>query len=341
VSPAPGRAQGPKVETPDSEGAGSALQDAAEWRVCLEEADEATQAAFEHWLEADPRHRRAWQAIDTTWSRFSRAARPGGRAALERAFDDEHRAARRWLGAAGLTLGLMLAALPLAWLASGLGSPTHLLADHHTALGERKTLTLPDGSELVLNTATAVDIDYRADRRVIHLHDGEIQISVVPDSARPLEVLTSEGRARALGTRFTARRLERAGRAYTAVTVQESRVELCRFQSEDCLRLVRNQQARAGERGLSAVRSVDARARAAWVEGQLVVDDQPLTQVLRTLSRHHRGLFQMDETELAGLKVSGVLPLDDLDRALKALAGSQPIRVERYTPWVVRITRTP
>jgi transmembrane sensor len=50
-------------------------------------------------------------------------------------------------------------------------------------------------------------------------------------------------------------------------------------------------------------------------------------------------LLQYDEAALTGLKVSGVLPLDDIDWALKALAGSQPIEVRRYTPWVIRVTR--
>lgn len=314
-----------------------ALEEAAEWRVALEGADAHTQAAFEHWLQAHPEHRKAWQAIDATWSSFSQAAQPGSRMALEQAFDEERRTRRRLLGATGVALALILALLPLAWMAGGPVSPVHLLADHYTAVGERKTLVLPDGSELVLNTATAVDIDYRRDRRIIRLYDGEIHITVASDRDRPLDVLTPEGRARALGTRFSVRRLEQAGATRTRVIVQESRVELCLPQGESCLRLGRDQQAAAGPDGLSAAQPVDATAQAAWVRGQLVVDDWPLFRVLQALGRHHRGLLLVDEAELAGLRVSGVLPLDDIDRALNALAASQPIRIHRYTPWVTRV----
>jgi transmembrane sensor len=144
-----------------------------------------------------------------------------------------------------------------------------------------------------------------------------------------------------LGTRFTVRRFERAGEPYTAVTVQESRVELCQRAGEECVRLAHNQQARASQQGLSPIETVDAAAQAAWFRGQLVVDDQPLTQVLHTLSRHHQGLLRYDEAALVGLQVSGVLPLDDIDRAFKALASSQPIEVGRFTPLVIRVTRKP
>lgn len=322
----------------DAERYEHALQAAAEWRIRLEEPLPGDRDAFEYWLSAHPDHQQAWQAMDATWQSFSCAARPGSRAALERTFRDERRLSRCWLGASALTL-LLLTLLPLGWLVSGLGSPMHLLADHYTHLGERKHVVLADGSELVLNTGTAVDIDYRDDRRVIHLRGGELQVTVAPDSERPLDVVTPEGRARALGTQFTAQRLESAGQTYLSVTIQESRVELCRRVVEECVRLERNQRARASQHELGPVESVDADAEASWVRGQLEVDDQPLTQVLHTLSRYQRGLLSYDEAALAGLRVSGTLPLDDLDRALNALAASQPIQVSRYTPFIVRVTR--
>jgi transmembrane sensor len=314
-----------------------ALEEAAGWRARLQEPTPEDTAAFEQWVHAHPEHQRAWQSMEATWHSLSRAARPGSRAVLEQMFSDERRIARNWLGAAGLTL--VLAIVPVAWLGSGVESPKHLLADHYTAVGERKRVVLADGSELILNTATAVDIDFRSDHRIIHLRAGEIQITVAPDRDRPLDVLTTEGSARALGTRFAARRFDNEGELYLGVTVQESRVQLCQGEGENCVRLGRNQQAHANHGGLGAIENVDADAQAAWVRGQLVVDDQPLAHVLHTLGRQHRGLLQYDEAALTGLKVSGVLPLDDIDWALKALAGSQPIEVRRYTPWIIRVTR--
>lgn len=333
--PAPSQSQ-----SSPSEGA---LREAAEWRVRLAEEPlpETERCAFRRWLEAHSDNALAWSQMEATWDALAGAERPIARAALEHTFREESRHMQRLLGHGTGMLLLLLALLPATWLALGIQSPGHLLADHHTAVGGRKHVTLPDGSELILNTATAVDIDYRADRRIIHLRDGEIQVTVAPDEDRPLIVLTPEGRARALGTRFTTRRLEYAGERYTIVTVQESRVELCQRADADCVQLTLNQQARAGQHGLSPIETADAEAQAAWVRGQLVVDDQPLTQVLQTLGRHHRGLLRYDEASLADLQVSGVLPLDDIDRALTALAGSQPIGVRHHTSWAISVTVNP
>jgi len=319
------------------------LQAAAQWRVRLDECpDPDVQRAFKRWLAADPAHERAWQRITATWDAFAAAARPGNRAVLERSFDEERRERRRWRRRGAAAVALLLALLPLAWIAGDLPPAAHLLADHRTATGERWSVRLPDGSLLGLNTATAVNVAFDAGQRRIELLAGEIAVEAAPDPDRPFVVGTAEAEARALGTRFTVQRLPGAGVMVTRVAVQESRVELCASAArEECLRLRADQQASADPDGLSPAATVDAAAAAAWLRGQLVADDRPLTEVLDTLARHHRGLLQIDRAALAGLRVSGVLPLADIDRALAALAASQPIRVRRYTPWVIRIVRRP
>ncbi len=318
-----------------------ALREAAEWRVRLDDpSDPGERAAFERWRAIHPEHERAWRSIAATWDAFTPVARAGTRRALEQTFDEERRERRRWLRHGTATLALLVALVPAGWLAGGLPPPAHLLADHHTAIGERRTIALPDGSRLVLNTATAVDIDFDEGRRLVRLHAGALHIDVEPDPSRPFLVRTIEGEARALGTRFMVERREEAARRVTRVTVEESRVELCnRVAQYDCLELEPDEQATASTGGLTPPEAVEAAAATAWMNGHLVADDRPLTAVLDTLARHHRGLMQVDTGGLADLRVAGVLPLDDIHRALDALAASQPIRVTRFTPWVIRVSR--
>ena len=138
-----------------------ALREAAEWRVRLDDApDPGERAAFERWRASHPEHERAWRSIAATWEAFAPAARPGTRGALEQTFNEERRERRRWLRRGTATLALLVALVPAVWMAGGLPPPAHLLADHHTAIGERRIIALPDGSRLVLSTATAVDIDF-------------------------------------------------------------------------------------------------------------------------------------------------------------------------------------
>lgn len=319
-----------------------ALREAAQWRVHLAEDSVSVtdRSAFERWLQADDDHAHAWRELEVTWEALEGARRPAARAALERSYREERREARRLLGRGSGLLLLLLAILPVAWLGLGIQSPGQLLADHHTVIGERRTLELPDGSRLVLDTATAVDVRYTTERRQIRLRDGRLFLDVARDPDRPLEVVTAEARATALGTRFSVRRLQTGDADTTRVSVHESRVELCpASDNAECRRLRGGQSAAAAEGRVGPVAAFAVVPEPGWVRGHLDIDDRPVAEVLAELARYHRGLLRYDAAALAGLQVSGVLPLDDTARALKALAATVPIRVQRYTPWVITVDR--
>ncbi len=77
---------------------------------------------------------------------------------------------------------------------------------------------------------------------------------------------------------------------------------------------------------------MDTAGATAWVGGRLVADDRPLTEVLVELGRYRQGFLSYDLTALDDMRVSGVLPLDDSDRALAMLADYLPVTVTHYTP---------
>lgn len=316
-----------------------ALQEAAEWHIRFAEKPlpEAERRAFQRWLRSDADHPTAWNELKSTWDSLERARRPAARAALECTLEEEQRQARRLLRKGASSLLLLLLLLPAIWLALGIESPRHLLADHHTAIGEIRSIELPDGSRLVLGTASAVDVQFDAEQRRLRLHAGRLFVDVAPDPDRPLEVVTGEARVRALGTGFSVQQLPKA----TRVTVFESTVEVCPATGDaECRQLHDGQQAEASRQGVGPVRAVTTGPEPAWTRGYLELDNRPVADVLAELARHHRGVLRYDAAALTGLKVSGVLPLDDSTRALDALAAGTPIRVERFTPWLISVSRT-
>lgn len=334
----------PDGAVPGAVASEEALAEAAEWVVRLadEPVPESDKRAFERWLQANADHRVAWQELEATWAALDNARRPAARVALEQTWQEERRQARRLLNRGAGLLLLLLAVLPVAWFGMGGADPTHLLADHHTSVGERRSIELADGSRLDLDTATAVDVEFTQAHRRIRLHEGRLFVDVATDPDRPLEIVTEESRARALGTQFSVRRLSRGSNGVTRVTVYESNVELCpAANNDDCQRLVRGQRAEANRSGLGAVSAAAQSGKPAWLRGQLDVEDRPVAEVLAELARYHRGLLRYDAEALAGLRVSGVLPLDDTDRSLNALAASVPLRIQQFTPWVIRIDKAP
>jgi transmembrane sensor len=229
-------------------------------------------------------------------------------------------------------LGALLVAAPAGWLAWR--QMPDRSVEVATATGERKTLALPDGSRLVCNTASDVDIAFSSTERRIRLLAGEILITTHPDSGptyRPFLVDTPHGVVRALGTLFSVRRLD--GDA-CRVAVFEHAVELHPLAGVPRI-LHAGQQADFGLAHISQPVPVDGSA-ALWEQGMLLAKNMRLGDVIAELARQRPGVLQCDPA-VADLRVSGAISLDDTDAGLELLAGTLPVRIERRTRYWVTV----
>lgn len=298
------------------------LTQAVDWYVRLHEStvSDSTRDAWQAWLAADSRHAQAWQRIEQLQQRLGEA--PPGLAAttLEQA--------RQQRRAALKMLVMLLGVGAVGWQGYRL-SPWQ--ADYATRVGERRRLTLADGSRLDLNTNTRVDIRFDAGQRLIHLRQGEILVETAKDS-RPLSVQTDEGRLLALGTRFVVRQ----GDGLTQVTVEAHAVEARpRLAMGPPVRVDAGQALSFSADTLGVLGAMPANA-SAWTQGMLVAVDWRLQDLLAELSRYRQGYLGCTP-EVAELRLSGAFNLDDSDAALANLQDSLPVRVRqltRYWVWV-------
>lgn len=308
------------------------IQAAARWLVRLHggELDAGGQRELQQWRTAHPDHERAWLAAESLAGTLQRIPPGLARPALARARDAQRRAAIK-----GITLALVLPAT--GWLGwRQWGGP--LTADYRTATGERRDIRLPDGSLLALNTASAADLAFDADRRRVILQAGEILIETRPDSvtpARPFVVETRQGTVRALGTRF----LVRADNDRCHVTVMTDAVEISLHDSASTVRLAAGETA-SFDRAAASPASPAPAGSDAWQQGSLVADRQPLGDFLDALARHRPGVLRCDPA-VAALRISGVFQLDDTDRILAALEETLPVRVSRHTRYWVSVHALP
>jgi transmembrane sensor len=236
---------------------------------------------------------------------------------------------RRVLNGLAGVLGLSLAGW-LGWRYTPL--PERVMAwraDHRTATGERRELALSDGSRVWLNTDTTLDVDDRGHVRRLILLAGEILVETAPDRLRrPFYVDTGFGRAQALGTRFAVRRDERQARLDVFAGAVEIRTAAGLIRRVDTGRAARFDAASFTALAADPLRE-------AWHQGRLPADDLPLAALLQELGRYRRERIRV-APEVAGLKVMGVFPIDDPDRALAMLEQTLPIRVRRNPPgWIV------
>jgi transmembrane sensor len=313
------------------------LQEAAEWFAVLraEDADPADQQAWERWHDLSAAHRAAWRRVEAVSAEFQALPGAPARQALDAAGGRQGDATRRSLvkGVLALCLASGLGGAALlrrdtrSWVAS-------LNATEKTPVGTIRQMALADGSQLWLNTATALDIDYSASLRRIKLYDGEIHIVSAPDRqqpARPLVVDTAHGRLRALGTRFSVRRQG----GMTLLAVYEGSVEVAPRDGGMARIVPAGQQVRFGDGSIGEPFAADPNG-AAWIEYRLQPEQMRLDDFLAQLSRYRRGHLGC-APEVAHLRLVGSYPLADTDRILAALEATLPVKVHRLHDWWVTV----
>src|SRR5690606_33902749 len=101
---------------------------------------------------------------------------------------------------------------------------------HETRVGERRALTLADGSEVILNTDTLIEVAFDAGARDLSLHRGEAYFSVASDAARPFRVHAGGAIVEAVGTAFT---VQRTLNEELEVTVTEGEVNFMRLRAPE------------------------------------------------------------------------------------------------------------
>ena len=318
-------------------------EQAAEWLVELQSDGHgaSTRAQLldrlQAWRQAHPDHERAWLRIEAMGLRLQPLSGTPASAALAQAArmarGRGRRAAVRNLAVllfAGGTAGAVAwrSEPSTAWLA-GLG------ADLRTGTAQRRSLRLPDGSQLQMNADSAVDLDFGPDRRLVRLRGGDIEVATAQGLGRdapPFIVETRHGRIRALGTRFVVRQ---RGQAASLVAVFEGATEITPQSRPGHRRVLpTGQQARFDAEAVGPIGPADP-AQAAWTRGMLVALDMPLAEFLAELSRHRPGHLGCDDA-VARLPVSGTYPLADTDQVLGMLLATQPVRLRSVTRyWVI------
>lgn len=304
-----------------------AISAAARWYARLHSgiATEADRTAWDDWLRADPAHQQAWQHMAAVGEQM--ASVPGTLAAP--ALRGVERSRRQVLR----SVVLLASAGSLGWLGWRSEPSQNLLADFRTGVGERREFRLADGSSLLLNTDTSVNLRFDGRQRTLELLRGEILVSTAADPARrPFKVLTRHGQVLALGTRFIVRSQDRAGE----VAVLEKAVEVSSAGGGSTVRLEAGQSLDFNARSVGAIRRNDASV-GAWQQGSIIALNRPLAELLADISRYRHGVLRCDP-RIAQLKISGAFPINNTDLALAALQSGFSLRITRYSRYWVNVS---
>lgn len=310
-------------------------QQAIAWYSLTQSGDISAEEVrqLELWRQADSEHERAWQRMvglpELIRGNAAVLRDPLARTTLQqtRYVSGDRRQVLKLLAGASLLGAIGWQSRESQWLQGS-------LADLNTATGERRREVLADGTQLWMNTATAVDIVYTASERRIVLRYGEINVLTGQDPAgRPLVVQTRDAELRPLGTRFTVRRDEDGGG--TLLSVSSGRVAASL--GSGSARVVESGQRARLEADI--VVSPSVAEDDAWLDGFVTAQAMRLGDLVNQLARYRPGILRCDP-RVADLRVTGTYPLDDNERILTLLESSLPVSIQRRTRyWVTVVPR--
>ncbi|MBJ7264757.1 MAG: FecR domain-containing protein [Burkholderiaceae bacterium] len=212
--------------------------------------------------------------------------------------------------------------------------PLHnFFSDMASATGQRRQFELADGSRLLLDARSRVNVEFTPTRRDIQLLSGALSVQVAGDRERPFMVHTRQGTVRARGTQFMVR--QDAGRSLVGVQEHEVRVKT-RHGVTRAVAAGHGVRFDAGQVDSPRPELLDD---AAWQSGVIEAKGRPLMHVISALRPYYDGVLRVS-TAAGGLNVQGRFALDHVEASLQALAKQLPITVRRVTPWMTFVDVT-
>lgn len=275
----------------------------------------AEQQRLRQWLASDAAHAQAYAQARQLWQ----ITGPGAarlaqedEAALQAILGKTRPRARRWPVPLAMAASLLLASvLALFW------RPEHWLddlrADYRSAPGQLSRITLADGSDVLLDADSAIQVVLTDQGRDIQLLRGAAFFQV-KHTGQPFVVHAHGGETQVLGTRFEVRDQAQGAQ----VTVEEGKVAVrARPDSEaQLLTAAQRTDYRQGQPG--TLQNVAVQEALGWREGRLSFRRQPLSEALHVVQRYSRERIVLLDAGLGARPVSGDFASNDPQAMLAA-----------------------
>ena len=213
---------------------------------------------------------------------------------------------------------------------------------YETAIGEKSTVTMPDGTLIVLNTNSLLHVEYTPSQRLLTLERGEVNVRVASDESRPLSVVAGDQVFEAVGTEFN---VEIIDSQKIELVVTEGRVRVgVRQRSSDSGGTAAPEAPVPSPRTVSAgeelilgtieeeikpVSLEEIEVKLSWRSGNLTFRGESLEEVLEEVGRYTAVEFVFVDDDLRRRTVAGLFKAGDVDGLLATLRENFDIVHER------------
>ena len=210
-------------------------------------------------------------------------------------------------------------------------------ATYATDVGKYSEITLPDGSELKLNTNSKLVVEYTASERRINLQSGEAFFKVAKNPNQPFRVLAGNTAVTAIGTAFN---VEIATESNIQVLVTEGKVVIDPINTSELANVTNFyklepdldngqvyleswQQLTIDEQGntspIALLSEEQQDAPLAWQDGMLLFEGEPLSEAISEINRYTSKTFHITDQSIADILVGGYFKANDTEQLLVML----------------------
>lgn len=330
----------------------SVEEQANAWLVCLysEQISDATKEDFLTWLQASKKHASVYKQVEQAWRDIPLAeniveheslVEHKGTVAAQSQADVEQTQTNKVVSIANRshkkmnTLLAIAASLIITITGYTLWWPQASQTQQYaTAVGELKTITLPDNSLVYLAAKSTFTSYFSANERKVNLTSGTAYFDIEPNKNKPFYVVAGASEITVIGTEFEVRK----GQEHTRISVTEGVVSLSTILPshsntiDNPLKemLTVGQRAFMAKNGdLIAKNNVEKNNVATWKSGRLIYLDEKLDVIVEDVNRYRSVPIIIKSDELKELTFTASFDVDKSEEMLTALQQLPNINVVR------------
>ena len=211
-------------------------------------------------------------------------------------------------------------------------NPSYEQYEVRTQKGQQKSITLADGSQIILNTNTMLRVQQRIRSRQIHLLQGEANFTVkhienklLKPFERRFEVFAGDMHVIDIATVFN---IDKHNKMDASVTVISGEVMAgIRNSKASMIHLTKNQSLRNYGQTLATVEQASLEQVQAWQTGHMVFNQTPLMSALQNFQRYSDFHVDIEDKELNDLPITGQFKTQSLQQFMQVLPYVAPLDI--------------
>ena len=320
---------------------------------------------FRAWLKRSPSHLETYKQIASVWSdldHWSAFLYPEGETTYQDTAATDVPATGGLLRPVFAIVSVMLVVLGISlffhYSGTALFQEDRFIAEYASAVGEVKLVTLPDGSDVRLNTRSKIAVFYVEESRIVRLKEGEAFFDVVHDPEKPFVVYAGKYAVKVVGTSFSVQLLTGS----VELNVTDGRVEVVALpdkarenmapdldnmeQATSVIPIVKGQRAilKDEQDELELVQKVEdeqMEKTLSWRNGLLIFDDDPLLNVVEEINRYSPVRIVIADETISDTRIGGYFRVNDVPAILDTIEKGFGLHVERVDDELIYLMRQP